>query len=268
MAELKLQEKLPLFGVGINPTTYDEATAAVIDAARTRTSFGVSALATHGLMYAVFDAEFAKVLARLDLVTPDGQPVRWAMNILLGAGLADRVYGPTLTAQVCAEAEREELSVYLFGSTEETCTRLAAALGAKFPRLRIAGVQPDRFREATPNEDKDDVARIVQSGANVILVGRGCPRQERWVESHLGLIPGAMLAVGAAFDYLAGTLKPPPAWMQNAGLEWIYRLYQEPRRLWRRYLWANTYFLIRFVGAWGRKRCSDLRAKFGRFPSP
>ena len=265
MAEVKPAEKLPLFGVGISPTTYAEATAVIIESARSHTSFGLSALATHGLMYAVLDSEFAEVLAHLDLVTPDGQPVRWAMNILLGTGLTDRVYGPTLTALVCAEAERAQLSVYLFGSTEATCTRLTAALGEKFPKLRIAGVQPDRFREATTKEDEGDVARIIESGANIILVGRGCPRQERWVDAHLGVIPAAMLAVGAAFDYLAGTLKPPPHWMQDAGLEWMFRLYQEPQRLWRRYLWTNTYFVVRFVGAWSRKRYGELRSQLGRF---
>ncbi len=264
MTEAKLADKVPLFGIGINPTSYDEATAAVIEAAVARRSFAVSALATHGLMYGVLYPEFAEVLDRIDLVTPDGQPVRWAMNILLETRLQDRVYGPQLTEHVCAAAEREQLSVYLFGSTEETCRQLVEALGRRFPKLSVAGIQPDRFREASPEEDGGDVERIIRSGAHIVLVGRGCPRQERWVAAHRALIPAAMLAVGAAFDYLAGTLRPPPVWMQQVGLEWLYRLYQEPRRLWRRYLVTNTYFTVHFLRAWGRKGWHELRARLER----
>lgn len=255
------EKKVSLFGIGINPTTYQEATAAVIEAAQARRSFSVTALATHGLMHAVLDADFAGVLNRIDLVTPDGQPVRWAMNVLCDTGLRSRVYGPTLTTTVCAEAERLNLSVYLFGSTKETCDRLVEALARRFPSLKVAGVHYDRFREATPEEDREDVSKIIMSGAHVILVGRGCPRQERWVEQHRGQVPGAMLAVGAAFDYLAGVLQPPPVWMQDVGLEWLYRLCQEPRRLWRRYLFTNTYFLLYFFRAWSHKRWAQWRSR-------
>ena len=250
--------KLGVFGIGVNSTTYEDATATIIDAATSRRSLAVTALATHGLMEAVSDPEFGRVVNSIDLVTPDGQPVRWALNRLAAAGLDDRVYGPTLTLRVCGEAERRGLSVYLFGSTAETCDRLVDSLHARFAGLEIAGVQPDRFREATPEEDRDDIARIVASGANIVLVGRGCPRQERWVEAHRGAIPAPMLAVGAAFDYLSGVLPAPPQWMQRAGLEWLYRLCREPRRLWRRYLVTNTQFIIRFsaelVAAWRSKR--------------
>ncbi|MDP8991447.1 MAG: WecB/TagA/CpsF family glycosyltransferase [Actinomycetota bacterium] len=246
--------KLQLFGVGINATTYDEATAAIIEAAKQGRSFGLSALATHGLMYAVASPEFAQVLNRLDMVTPDGQPVRWAMNTLLGTQLTDRVYGPTLADRVCAAAAEEGLPLYLFGSTPHTSSLLVDALTRRYPSLIVAGAQPDRFREATPEEDREDVERIGGSGAQVVLVGRGCPRQERWVDAHKGEIAAPMLAVGAAFDYLAGTLRPPPAWMQDRGLEWLHRLWLEPRRLWRRYLYSNTMFLVYFAREWLQQR--------------
>ena len=250
--------KVSLFGIGINATTYDEATEAIIEAAKQRRSFGVSALATHGLMHGVANPEFARLLNRLDLVTPDGQPVRWAMNALLGTKLTERVYGPTLTDRVCAAAAEEGLPLYLFGSTPETSALLVDALSRRYPPLMVAGAQPDRFREATPEEDREDVERIRSSGAQVVLVGRGCPRQERWVDAHKGEIAAPMLAVGAAFDYLAGTLRSPPAWMQGHGLEWLYRLWLEPRRLWRRYLYSNTMFLVYFAREWlkqhGHKR--------------
>ncbi len=256
--ERRPEGKVRLFGISINATTYEEATAAIIDAAKQGRSFGVSALATHGLMYAVARPDFAQVLNRLDMVTPDGQPVRWAMNALLGTELTDRVYGPVLADRVCAAAAREGLPLYLFGSTAETNTRLVESLTVRHPSLVVAGAQPDRFREATPEEDEEDVKRIVGSGAQVVLVGRGCPRQERWVEAHLGQVAAPMLAVGAAFDYLAGTLRPPPAWMQDRGLEWLHRLWLEPRRLWRRYLYSNTMFLVYFARAWLQKQRRTL----------
>ena len=247
-------ERVPVFDVDVTVCTYRSAVDAVLDAARQRTAYGVAALATHGLMTAVHDPGFRGALDRLDIVTPDGQPVRWALNLLSAPGLEERVYGPELTERVCAAAATEGLSLYLFGSTAETCQALAAALERKYPGTVIAGVQPDRFRDATADEDADDVRRIVESGAAIVLVGRGCPRQERWVADHLDRIPVPMLAVGAAFDYIAGSLARPPAWMQRVGLEWLHRLLQEPRRLWRRYLVTNTQFLVRYVPLWFRVR--------------
>jgi exopolysaccharide biosynthesis WecB/TagA/CpsF family protein len=236
--------KVPIFGIGISVTDYTEACASIIDAARARRSYAVSALATHGLTEAARDGEFGELVNSIELVTPDGQPVRWAMNILHGTALSERVYGPDLVAAVCATAALEGMSVYVFGSTADTCRAVAEELPRRYPGLRIAGVQPDRFREATAGEDADDVERIRASGADIILVGRGCPRQERWVALHRGLLPVPMLAVGAAFDYIAGNITRPPRWMQRAGLEWLFRLVQEPRRLFRRYVVHNSLFVL------------------------
>lgn len=249
-----MQPKLPIFGIGVNPTTYDDSVNAIMAAARERRSYGVTALATHGLMEAVGDLTFAHVLGQLDVVTPDGQPVRWALNRLHGAALVQPVTGPFLMPKLCAAAADEGVSVYLYGSTPHTCQLLAIALRDRFPALQIAGVSPDRFRDATAAEDEEDVERIKSSGAGLVFVGRGCPRQERWVASHRGRVPAAMVAVGAAFDYIAGTLPPPPPWMQDVGLEWLYRLRREPRRLWRRYLSTNSAFLLHFSGALLKQR--------------
>ena len=236
--------KVPIFGIGISVTDYTEACASIIDAARARRSYAVSALATHGLTEAARDGEFGELVNSIELVTPDGQPVRWAMNILHGTALSERVYGPDLVAAVCATAALEGMSVYLFGSSAVTCRAVAGELPRRYPGLRISGVQPDRFRDATADEDAADVQRIRASGADIVLVGRGCPRQERWVAQHRGLIPVPMLAVGAAFDYIAGNITRPPRWMQRAGLEWLFRLVQEPRRLFRRYLVHNSLFVL------------------------
>lgn len=238
--------KVDLFGIGVTVTDYDDATDRIIDAAKARDSYAVSALAVHGLMEAVDDDTFGAQVNVIDLVTPDGQPVRWAMNTLHRTGLSDRVYGPDLTWRVLEAAVAEGIGIYLFGSTKETCDAFVDAIHERFPQAVISGVQPDRFRDATPEEDQADIARINNSGAGVVLVGRGCPRQERWVADHRGQVNAAMLAVGAAFDYGAGTLEAPPVWMQRTGLQWLYRLAQEPGRLWRRYLITNSKFLLRF----------------------
>ena len=249
--------KRDVFGAGVSATTYAEVVDAVVAAAKQRRPLTVTALATHGLMEAVH-GDLGAVVAGLDVVTPDGQPLRWALNALHGAGLEERVYGPDLTRAVLAAMEREGLRPFFFGSSEQTCRMLVDAVTATHPRLQVAGYQADRFREATPEEDAADVATILASGADVVFCGRGCPRQERWVHAHRESLPLPSLAVGAAFDYLAGNLQRPPAWMQDSGLEWLARLVQEPQRLWKRYLVTNAQFLGHFAAALGRRRVRAL----------
>lgn len=235
--------KVDIFGIGISATDYQQACEEIIVAAKERRSYAMSALATHGLIEAAYDSDLRALINRIDLVTPDGQPVRWAMNLLHGTRLKDRVCGPDLTWLVCEAAANAGIGVYLFGSRPETLEKFSTSLRKLLPDIKLVGIQPDRFREATLKEDEADIRRINESGAGIILVGRGCPRQERWVALHRGRVQGAMLAVGAAFDYFAGNLSRAPRWMQKAGLEWFYRLVQEPRRLFGRYLINNTKFL-------------------------
>lgn len=247
-------ERVDVFGVSLSVTDYEDATARIVAAASAHESFGMSALATHGLMEAVHDDNFRSVVNDLDLVTPDGQPVRWAMNILHDTGLNDRVYGPDLTWKVCGAAADAGVGIYLYGSTEETCDAFVAAILAEWPHAIISGVHADRFREATPEEDEADIRQIHESGAGIVLVGRGCPRQERWVGAHKGSVNAAMMAVGAAFDYHAGHLKKPPAFMQKYGLEWLWRLGLEPKRLFKRYAVTNAQYCVELAKAIGRKR--------------
>lgn len=246
-------ETVDIFGVDYTVTDYVDATERIMVAARANQSYAVSALAVHGLIESVNDDAFRAQVQSIDLVTPDGQPVRWAMNALYGTELAERVYGPDLTWYVIEAAAKEGIKIFLFGSTEEICELFAEAI-----RVRCDGAvvefQSDRFRDPTPEEDQADIDRINQSGAGVVLVGRGCPRQEKWVADHRGKVDAAMLAVGAAFDYGAGSLEPPPAWMQRYGLQWLFRLKQEPGRLWRRYLLTNSQFVFLFAKAMVRSK--------------
>ena len=235
-----------VLGVKVSRVDYSAAVDLVIAAAVEQRSFGVTALAVHGLMEAYRDRAFAGTLRRLDLITPDGQPVRWAMNLLGARELKERVYGPTLTLRVCERAAAKGLPIFLYGSTQTVLDRLSQNLTARFPRLIIAGLKADRFRDATTEEDHDDIRLIAESGARIVLVGRGCPRQEKWVAGHLGKVMAPMMAVGAAFDFHAGTVPQAPRLLQDYGLEWLFRLAHEPKRLWRRYLILNPLFVWSF----------------------
>jgi len=228
-----------------------------MSAARMRRHYAVTALAVHGVMTGVQDPAHNARLNSFDLVTPDGQPVRAALNLLYRAGLTDRVYGPELTLRVVRAAAAEGLPIYLYGSTQPTLDRLAPALEEMFPALKIAGAEPSKFRLSQPGEDAEIAERIKASGARIVLVGLGCPRQEVWAYAMRPLLDMPLLAVGAAFDYHAGLLKNPPAWMQKYALEWLWRLGLEPKRLWRRYILLNPNYLARLAaqrsGLWKAK---------------
>ncbi|MBA4166613.1 MAG: WecB/TagA/CpsF family glycosyltransferase [Chitinophagaceae bacterium] len=247
LMEIAEDKKLQLFTANYSVTDYIRASETIISKARINKSFGMSALAVHGLIETVRNKEFRDQVNSLNMVVPDGQPIRWALNSFYKAGLEDRVTGPILTKYVLARASEENLGVYLYGSTPETLAKFQAFININYPGVKISGIHPDRFREATPEEDLADIQKINESGANIVLVGRGCPRQEKWVASHLGKINAAMMAVGAAFDFHAGNISQAPMWMQQAGLEWSFRLIQEPGKLWKRYFTTNPHFIILFL---------------------
>jgi exopolysaccharide biosynthesis WecB/TagA/CpsF family protein len=239
--------KHSVLGVLVDAVDYEGATERVIAAAHQQQPFALTALAVHGVMTGVQDHAHAARLNAFDLVTPDGQPVRWALNSLYGAGLTDRVYGPDLTMRVLSRCADEGLPVYLYGSTDETLEKLTSALHGLLPSLKIAGSEASKFRAVQPGEDLAIAARIRESGARLVLVGLGCPRQEIFAFAMRPLLNLPLMAVGAAFDYHAGTLRKPPPWVQRRGLEWLWRLGLEPRRLWRRYVLLNPNYLVRLA---------------------
>lgn len=239
--------KKQLFSVNYAITDYDGASDLIILKALAKEHFGVSALAVHGLMQSVMDKSFSERLNSIDMIVPDGQPVRWALNSFFKVGLKDRVAGPILTKHVLAKADTHQLRIYLYGSKSSTLEKMEAFIKLKFPNLVISGKHSDRFREATISEDAEDVQKINESGAHLILVGRGCPRQEKWVADHMTKIDAPIMAIGAAFDFFAGNIKHAPQWMQKAGLEWFYRLIQDPKKLWKRYLTTNFLFITLFI---------------------
>jgi exopolysaccharide biosynthesis WecB/TagA/CpsF family protein len=234
-----------VLGIGVDVCDYEGAAARILTAARDGRPLAASALAVHGVMTGVGKAnrEHRWRLNHLDLVTPDGQPVRWALNRLFGAGLRDRVYGPVLMACVLEAAAAEGLAVYFYGSRPDVVSALAQRCRERWQGLVVAGALPSAFTRGS-GADVDDLAgRIQSSGARVVFLGIGCPRQEVLAYELRSRLRVPVVAVGAAFDYHAGLLREPPEWVQRAGLQWLYRLAQDPRRLWERYLVLGPAFV-------------------------
>ena len=196
----------------------------------------------HSVVTGGQDAAFGRILAQADMVTPDGAPVAWMMRCL-GHRSQQRINGPDLMWKYCEIASTRNEGVYLYGSAPDTLERLTSVLTRRFSGLRIVGTYSPPFRELTDEEDSAVVGRINASGAGTVWVSLGCPKQEKWMAAHRGRINAVMIGVGAAFDYHAGTIKRAPLFMQRFGLEWLYRLCSEPRRLWRRYLVTNSLFV-------------------------
>lgn len=241
-------QKHNVLGVLVAEVDLTSAVRLTIDAARRRRPFGVSAVAVHGVMEAVQDPQLRYCINHLEMVVPDGQPVRWALNWLYDCDLEDRVFGPDLMFEVCRAAAVNDQSVFFYGSTARTLERMSRRISEAVPDLHVAGLQPSRFRSATTYERNQDLLRIVESGASIVFVGLGCPRQEIFTYENREELSMPVLAVGAAFDYHAGQLKRAPRWVGKAGMEWLYRLAQEPSRLAGRYLKLNPQFVARLAG--------------------
>lgn len=232
-----------LLGVEICATDYAGACDAIRAAAVEHRPFALSALAVHGIMTGVLDPVHRRRLNALDMLVPDGQPVRWGINALYDEGLTDRVCGPKLMLDVCAMAERDGLSIGFYGNKETVLAELQRRLRERYPALRFAASIPSRFRRVDPAEQAEVARTIAASGTDILFVGLGCPRQEVWVYENRDRLDMPILAVGAALDFHAGRTAIAPVWMQQRGLEWVYRLWQEPNRLWRRYLLLNPLYL-------------------------
>jgi N-acetylglucosaminyldiphosphoundecaprenol N-acetyl-beta-D-mannosaminyltransferase len=240
--------KKSILGVNVSVVDYEAAVGKVVTAAKARESLSVTSLPVHGIMTGAQDARHRYRLNTFDLLTPDGQPVRWALNLIHGVGLKERVYGPTLMLALVERFAEEGLPIYLFGSREATVSLLSQNLQRRFPNLKIAGGQAGRFRILSPEERAQIVRDIRESGASAVFVGLGCPRQEIWAFENRDQLSMPAICVGAAFDFHAGTVSQAPPTLQRFGLEWAYRLSREPRRLWRRYVLLNPQYVALVAG--------------------
>jgi N-acetylglucosaminyldiphosphoundecaprenol N-acetyl-beta-D-mannosaminyltransferase len=229
-------------GVPIDPLDLGEAAARIIRAASQREALAVHLVNAYTLSLAVRDHRFRDTVGRGHLNLPDGMPLVWLAR-RHGLHLDDRVYGPDLTLAVCDLGRRPGLRHYLYGGTPEVVEGFAASLRQRFNGIEIVGAESPPFRDLTADEETAVVDRIAASGADIVWVGLGTPKQDLFVDHFASRIARPLVAVGAAFDFIAGTKPMAPAWMQRRGLEWLYRLGSEPRRLWRRYLVGNLVFL-------------------------
>lgn len=249
-----------IVGMRVDATSFADATERICAWAKEGRSSYVAVANVHMTMEAHDSPEFAKVVERADLVTPDGMPLVWALKAL-GVGGATRVNGPALTLHICEAAEREGLPIAMYGGTPESLADFCAFLGRRYPRLQIVCSIAPPFRPPTDEEDLADTDAIVSSGAKILFVGIGCPKQENWMSAHRGRIPAAMIGVGAAFDFHSGRVRQAPKLLQRAGLEWAFRLVMEPRRLFRRYALHNPRFIALAGAQLLRSRLSATRPR-------
>ena len=258
-----LPPKQPVLGVGISATNYGQMLRLCRqwveqrrqDPAKSRNGHCIFVCTVNAVMTAVLRPPFRTLLNSGDVATTDGMPLAWALRSF-GVRKQPRVYGPDLMLALCGQATRLGHRIYLFGGRKEVIEVLPRNLSKRFPGIRIAGCYPSRNPPSTPQADREAIAAILSSGADIVFVGFGQPRQEQWIVDHRDLLPGVVLAgVGAAFDFHAGRVRQAPRWMQRSGLEWFFRLLSEPLRLWRRYILFNPLFLM----MWGLQLAGLLR---------
>jgi N-acetylglucosaminyldiphosphoundecaprenol N-acetyl-beta-D-mannosaminyltransferase len=240
-----------VLGARVDATSYEDASRRVVRWAHEQRSAYVCVATVHMNMEAYDFPAFRRVMNEADLVTPDGRPLVWALKAL-GVRDASQVRGTDLTTHVVERAARENIPIGLYGGTPDLLESFVRILKASYPDLRIACQIAPPFRALTPEEDEVVTKEITASGARILFVGIGCPKQERWMAAHKGRIPAIMLGVGAAFDFHTGRVRQAPQWMQRAGLEWVFRLLMDPKRLWKRYARHNprwvVLFLLQFLG--------------------
>jgi N-acetylglucosaminyldiphosphoundecaprenol N-acetyl-beta-D-mannosaminyltransferase len=251
-----------ILGMRVDGTSYRHAAEQIVRWARQGESRYVCVATVNNVIEARDDPRYAAVMNGADLVTPDGMPLVWGLRVL-GLPGATRVYGPDLTPVICELAAAQGVAVGFYGGTEEVLDALTAALRRRCPRLEISFRHSPPFRTLTADEQRQTVEDVNRSGARILFVGLGAPKQERWMAAHKGRVHAVMVGVGAAFDFLAGKKRQAPRLVQRLGLEWLYRLAHEPRRLWRRYLYRNP----RFVALFARQLFQERRDRTASQPT-
>jgi N-acetylglucosaminyldiphosphoundecaprenol N-acetyl-beta-D-mannosaminyltransferase len=222
----------------------DSAVATIAGLANSGGSHYVCVTSVHGIVESQSDPALKRIHNDASLVTPDGMPLVWTMK-LLGNRDVSRVYGPDLFLNVMRISDRAGLRHFFYGATDETLQKLRANVEKRFPDVQIVGTYAPPFRPLTEDEDAEVIRLIDASGANVVWVGLSTPKQERWMAGHIERIKASVaIGVGAAFDFHAGVTPQAPSFIRHSGLEWLYRLLTEPRRLWRRYAKIVPYFLV------------------------
>lgn len=262
--QLALPVKQELFGVGVSIGLIDAIAHSLIAAAEAGVPLTVEAIATYNLVIGNQDPQFKEVLNSFDVVIADGQPIRFALNWLHDARLEDRVTARDLMTELLARAESRALSVYFYGDEQHTIHSLVSRFTRLYPKLHIAGAEPSVFRPLTTKELDDLSERVNASGAALLFVALGCPLQEWFIHENHSRFKAVQLCVGSAFKYHAGERIVAPRWMQAAGIEWLFRVALEPRRLWRRFFLVNQRFVWMLLLAILRKNARAISTRFRR----
>jgi len=247
----------PILGTLVGVTTYRESVSLILGWAIKGKSRYLCVANVHMVMKAFDDATFQNIVNQADLVVPDGMPLVWILR-LLGHSLEDRVYGPALMLKVLKTAARQCIPVGFYGGAPNVLDRLVRNIQNRYPDLKVVYRFSPPFRELTPEEDKAMIQDVKASQARILFVGLGCPKQEHWMAAHVDRMQAVMLGVGAAFDFHAGKVRQAPNCLQNKGLEWLFRLFTEPGRLWKRYLKHNPRFAVLVMKQLARKKGEAL----------
>lgn len=249
-----------ILSIHVDESTYIDVCDRIQTLIQAKQSSYIIAANVHVIMTAYRRPDYHKVLTKASIVAPDGMPLVMGMR-WLGTNKQSRVYGPDLMLAWCDRAQKSGHSIYLYGSTLQTLNILSHKLKKAYPNLIIAGTHSPPFRALTPQEEEEDIARIRTSGASVVFVGLGCPKQEEWMYRQLGKLNAVMIGVGAAFKMHSGEIRQAPRWMMKLGLEWLFRLVQDPKRLWLRYYTTNFPFILLFSQQLLKHHLSNLTQK-------
>jgi N-acetylglucosaminyldiphosphoundecaprenol N-acetyl-beta-D-mannosaminyltransferase len=242
-----IDRRLNVLGVGVSALHLSLAADTIEGWVRDDRREYVCVTGVHGIIESRRDPTVRAIHNAAGLVTPDGMPLVWLLR-LNGHRDAGRVYGPDLMLLLLERSVAKGFTHFLYGATETTLSQLQATLTTRFPGLRVVGALAPPFRALTPAEDKEVVAAINRANPDIVWIGVSTPKQEVWMAEHRPRLDArVLLGVGAAFDFHAGRRRQAPSWMQRSGLEWLFRLCQEPRRLGRRYLYSNTRFVLEIV---------------------
>jgi N-acetylglucosaminyldiphosphoundecaprenol N-acetyl-beta-D-mannosaminyltransferase len=242
-----------VIGLPVTAGTIDSVSDRIIELALAGNGGHICAANVHMLVEARRDPAFRDILETSSVVVSDGRPLVWQLH-RNGFPHAQQVRGPDLTMRLCQDAAAVGLPVYFYGGDRRLMAELEAALHARIPTLRIAGLEAAPMLPRQPDTDLALVERIRSSGAGLVFVGLGCPKQEFWMHAHRPHLEAVLVGVGQAFGIIAGQVSEAPAWMRRSGFEWLFRLASEPRRLWRRYLLTNVTFLAFVVAERMRRR--------------
>jgi N-acetylglucosaminyldiphosphoundecaprenol N-acetyl-beta-D-mannosaminyltransferase len=240
-------ESRSILGMRVHATSYTDAVQRIAAWAEARESRYVCEAPVHMAMESYDSPEYRSVINGADLVTPGGMPIVWMMR-LLGVRRQPRVYGPAMTLKVCEYAAAHGLRVGFYGGTQRSLAALVSEVKRRYDGIQVVYAYSPPFRALTPEEDALVRTEIENSQAQILFVGLGCPKQERWMAEHRTAehrsgVSAVMMGVGAAFDFISGEKRQAPLWMQSIGTEWLFRLCTEPRRLWFRYFWHNPRFV-------------------------